>query len=398
MDESTQRKYYKKIFRFLILCFSLLFIFSLVLFVNLNSLNRKMGHNVGKLVFEIEKELKHEVCDDEWRYLPKVLRGKAFADEEGMILSVKKLDINGVNAPYNPSIIEKNGGGYWLFFRYNDFIYSKDTEKRKLSYIGVQELDSLLNARGSVRIIDTGSLYSEDARAFRADGKLFLSYNDIMATPAFGRSIRVAELDEESFKLKYSSDLDLHINHLEKNWVPFVQKDENKKEEIFFIYQAIPHKIMHLKDPTYNSLNHLCFSGNPTFRTDLWPKELGIIRGGTPARLIDGEYLTFFHSCFLDPLTKVTWYVMGAYTFEAKPPYRITAISQVPILFKEMYGTPHAKKMNKMMRCVFPAGFATAQENDKEVIYLSIGENDSAIKLITIDKDKLYKSLRKINY
>ena len=127
---------------------------------------------------------------------------------------------------------------------------------------------------------------------------------------------------------------------------------------------------------------------------NLWDSQWGAIRGGTPARLIDNQYLAFFHSSFRE--RGKVWYVMGAYTFEAFPPYKVTAISAQPILFDGIYNTKAENTAKKGLRCIFPAGFVEGYDKE-DVFYLSCGENDCATKIITISKRNLLSSLKKVN-
>lgn len=63
-----------------------------------------------------------------------------------------------------------------------------------------------------------------------------------------------------------------------------------------------------------------------------WP--WGVIRGGAPPVLMaDGQWLAVFHSSLAtEEAPHFVRYYGGAYTFEAKPPFRITAISSRPII------------------------------------------------------------------
>ena len=67
----------------------------------------------------------------------------------------------------------------------------------------------------------------------------------------------------------------------------------------------------------------------------------GELRGGTPAVLINNSfYFSFFHSSNEpkesgDDVLKT--YVMGAYVFCKKPPFKILKISALPIVHNSMY-------------------------------------------------------------
>jgi predicted GH43/DUF377 family glycosyl hydrolase len=86
----------------------------------------------------------------------------------------------------------------------------------------------------------------------------------------------------------------------------------------------------------------------------------------------------------------ISWYVMAAYTFEENPPFRITAISPHPILFKGIYDSPILNTAWHYQRAVFPAGFVMCQGQ----IHVALGENDSAVKIVSLDQDALLNSLR----
>jgi hypothetical protein len=45
---------------------------------------------------------------------------------------------------------------------------------------------------------------------------------------------------------------------------------------------------------------------------------------------------------------------------------------------------------------VFPGGFVERELDGKKVIHLVCGENDCAVKVITFDKERLLKGLKKI--
>ena len=120
-----------------------------------------------------------------------------------------------------------------------------------------------------------------------------------------------------------------------------------------------------------------------------------LFRSGTVVQKIGDEYLGFFHSAFEDS-NNFVWYVVGAYTFEAKPPFRITSISNYPIFFDGIYNSTPVHTANPLVRCLFPCSFVIENSSGRELIQLSCGENDSHVKIVTIDKKALLKSLKKI--
>jgi predicted GH43/DUF377 family glycosyl hydrolase len=317
-----------------------------------------------------------------------------FGEDTGVVTGVTKIELNEVKAPYNASLIEDKDG-YLLFFRYDvkEKVKFGNQNFPFKSFIGVAGLDKKFKQIRPISTIDTRSQFSEDPRIIKLGDDFFLSYNDLANNSIYSRTIRMARLTDE-FKVKYILDLDQHIQPIEKNWVPFVYPSENEGSQIFFGYSINPHKIMKMKDPTKNTLEHELFTNEVCFQNLPWFHAWGVLRGGTPARLVDGKYLAFFHSSFKEDGN--IWYVMAAYTFEAKPPFRVDAISEYPILFKGIYDSPPQNTAHSKLRCIFPAGFALDTVDGKEVIHVSCGENDCAVKIVTLDKEQLLKSLKPI--
>jgi predicted GH43/DUF377 family glycosyl hydrolase len=324
-------------------------------------------------------------------------KGIPFGEASGLVKSVKKIELKEIATPYNASLIEADNG-YLLFFRYDikDRITFDATEFSLRSYIGVANLDGEFNQTMPVTTVNTQSDFSEDPRVVRAGNDLFLSYNDLADNSIYSRTIRLACLDPRNFSVKYSLDLDQHIQPIEKNWIPFAFSEDGKSEQVLFNYSINPHKVLKMNDLKKNEMQHLIFANDVSFQKLAWGNLWGTIRGGTPAKLVDGQYLAFFHSSFNEEDKK--WYVMGAYTFDAKPPFRINAISQHPILFKGIYDTLPQNTSHHKLRAIFPAGFALDKVDGREVIHVSCGENDCAVKIITLDKELLLKSLKPIPY
>ena len=84
---------------------------------------------------------------------------------------------------------------------------------------------------------------------------------------------------------------------------------------------------------------------------------------------------------------------MGAYTFNAAPPFNLTGISKYPILFKGIYETPFINTASIDKRVIFPSGFVVENQDDRELIHLACGENDCSVKIVTLDKEQLLKSM-----
>ncbi|MBI2743547.1 MAG: hypothetical protein HYX48_06490 [Chlamydiales bacterium] len=163
----------------------------------------------------------------------------------------------------------------------------------------------------------------------------------------------------------------------QKNWTPF---EWNKT--LLFSYMINPHEIIY---PNLKSGE--CYRIYETEAPITW--EFGTLRGSTPAMLVDGEYLAFFHSGILAH-SDVSWgeecwhYFMGAYTFSASPPFGLTQITTLPIVGKDFY-----TKSNHLKRVIFPGGFVTSGSH----IHVAYGKDDCEMWIATLDKEALKKAL-----
>ncbi len=312
--------------------------------------------------------------------LPYALTQLPTAEEMGIVLSVKRVDLPA--QPYNASLTQKDGTNF-LLFRY-DIPFDSDPKMPYRPHIGCIELDPNFNPRETTfRSIDTQNEFSEDPRIFQNGNHYFLVFNEPVPNTKRLRGMRMGEIDLEQKSLETIRSLNINSHRVEKNWSPFVYEGKSH-----FIYSITPHRVL-----KYPSLQPANLGAESILSETDWSRERwGSPRGGTPAQLIDGEYLSFFHSAFEDH-RGIVWYTMSAYTFEAAPPFRITRISPHPITFRGIYDSTHRDIANSRIRCIYPAGFIT----DGDKIHLSCGENDSAVKIITIDKNALLKSLKSVD-
>jgi hypothetical protein len=344
----------------------------------------------------IAADLFYALPEEERLRLPEALRYVPFADEQGIVIDVKNVSIPGVTAPYNPSLIEYNGH-YQLFFR-RDIPCPENANEQVSFYtqIGCAELDEHFVPTGSdIFWVDTHSRFSEDPRVIKAGDQAFMVYNDLFnaAVPKH-RGIRIANIDLRQKKINYITALDPGRRHIEKNWMPFLKNGK----DLHLIYSISPHEILYLPDPTRDILKPAVDPSKQLFMLakSAWPLRWGVLRGGTPPCLVDGEYLSFFHSQIRDKKGRA-WYVMGAYTFSPEPPYAIQRISRYPILFKGIYNSPHLHTANRNTLALYPAGLVVKERDGQTVLEVSCGENDSNIKIVTISKEALIRSLKKVS-
>lgn len=325
--------------------------------------------------------------------VPLELQNVPLAESSGVVVDIKTINIRNVTAPYNASLIE-HVDGYLLFFRYD--IIHQNCPQRFYTYIGCAELNANFEqTEKEFTRIDTHSDFSEDPRILKVEDQYYLIYNDLIQDKYPRRGMHVANLNVEENKVNFVTVLDPQLQSIEKNWVPFTYRDENNTSHFFFEYCINPHRIVHLENPQENNLRFLTFPNVSSFQRLYWPHVWGEPRGGSTARKVGDRYLAFFHSSFRDG-DGLPWYFMAAYTFEDKPPFRVTGISHYPILFQGIFSSPSMNTANPKLRCLYPCGFAIENRNGRELIHVSCGENDSATKIVTLDKEQLFKSIKKI--
>lgn len=320
----------------------------------------------------------HLAADD---FLEKLAR------ENKIVLSTKQILLENYPDAFNPSIIQFRDG-FMLTFRYSpDRLFCP-----WLSYIGIVLLNNDFEPISTPELLSTRYIQSktnsqsEDARIFTYRGRVFVTYNDNIeschADSNEKREIFIAELlyDIDHFYLSKPLKL-LHEAYSfrlqEKNWMPF-----EWDQKLLFVYTIHPHAVLFT-----NFYNGACYTYHETSSMIDWA--FGPLRGGTPPVLVDGEYLSFFHSpkmvlsnssCNL-PL----WhYFMGAYTFSAEPPFPLKKISPLPIVADGFYTQSNAEK-----RVIFPGGCVILDSK----IYVAYGKDDCEIWIATLDKKALMDSL-----
>ena len=238
------------------------------------------------------------------------------------IFAVKQIKIPDYPNAYNPSLIPYRGG-YLLSFRYISRCpekFKNNFHKTDLSFVGVVRLDKNFKvSENTVQLLNIVSysskfsLTAEDARLLNIGDRIFIIFNDLPPLQMPGKfAMYFGELVEERgmFVLKEpAKPLNyLHAIQVEKNWSPFSVGDQ-----LYLIYSDEPRVILEVDLNT-----GYC---QEVARTTLnWNWNLGEIRGGTPAYLVNDTFLTFFHSSFSAKTRKGRAYVVGAYTFDKDPP------------------------------------------------------------------------------
>ncbi|HNA62151.1 MAG TPA: hypothetical protein PKW79_03650, partial [Rhabdochlamydiaceae bacterium] len=288
-----------------------------------------------------------------------------------IVRSTKQIVLDDYPGAFNPSIVQYEDG--FLF----TFRYCPDVQKNAhISYIGVVRLNRALEPISPPQLLSTRFLnnktpsQSEDARIFIYRGRYFLIYNDNMedegAYRYHRRDMFMAELTyRDSF---FRLSMPIKLIHEEKYWTQLWQKNWVPFDwhgNLLIIYTVSPHEIVFP-----NLLSGICYPAYNTWRIIDW--QWGPLRCSAPPQLVDGVYLTFFHSgCVTTSPASHGWnlwhYFMGAYTFSSEPPFQILTFSKEPITADEFY-----TQSGKEKRVVFPGGFVV----DGNYIYLAYGKDD----------------------
>lgn len=315
------------------------------------------------------------------------------AEPNKLVKSTKRIYIEGFYGAHNPSIVKFNDG-YLMSFRWSP----NRLNESWISYICLVLLNSSFEPISTVDILNTRCnndltpSQSEDGRIFYYNDKLYVVYNDNMELifPSYWerRDMYIAEIvwdENNKFTLLEPMLLRHETKYREKpwqkNWNPFVWNDQ-----LCLSYNLHPHEVI-----LANLDNGIC---KPFFEAKV--KDLdwkyGALRGATPAEMVDGEYLAFFHSGIYERTAcseyQEMWhYYIGAYTYSSLPPFALTKMSKEPIEATEFYTSSSYSK-----RVVYPGGFIIDGPN----LYLAYGKDDYEIWIATLDLAELKNSLMEI--
>lgn len=306
--------------------------------------------------------------------------------EQDFIVETKEIIIPGYAKAFNPAIVRYNDSTL-LSFRL------RDEQGISTFQIGLIWLDDQFNPVGTAQVLDIphkSSAMFQDPRFVVVGDKFYMFFSNLIEKKPGDRDIRrmyYTELLYDGTTFTALEPICLRnfegesSQRWEKNWAPF-----DYMGNLLFTYSLLPHRIM-----SYNDEMESCDTLWSTTSSAQW--DWGVLRGGTPPLLEDGQYLAFFHSCKNIPTVQsrgknITHYVFGAYTFSPEPPFELTAISPYPIIDKNFYsGPPH--NTWKPLRVVFPCGHIS----DGEYLYLAYGRQDHECWIAKIDKQKLLDSL-----
>lgn len=319
---------------------------------------------------------------------------------QDFILEIRQIHIPDHPHAFNPSIIRWKGN---LLMSFREIIENEDVVLQQIdcsaeSRIGLVFLDDDFNPSSEVQILDLNGQGSygraDDARLVTVGEKLYLVYSDNLDVDVTNGGYRVyvalLEFDGKDFAIGFQERMS-HFegersSRREKNWVPF-----DYVGNLLLAYSLSPHRIL---SPLLGL--ETCVTIAKTSSDISW--SWGELRGGTPGILVDGEYLSIFHSSLYMKTIysngkSVLHYFIGAYTFAGSPPFAITKMSPEPMIAKGFYSGEIYTPYWKPVHVVFPCGLMA----EGSFIWMAYGRQDHEIWIAKIDKQGLLGSLVPIN-
>jgi predicted GH43/DUF377 family glycosyl hydrolase len=313
------------------------------------------------------------------------------------VVGVRTIDL-GLNNAYNASMVA-DGSGYRLFFRQDTWLPFKTVR----SSILTAYIDENFKLSKKVKNLTPHLKSPEDPRVFTSAEGIYCIFNDLIDDGACNRPddvsnsrqrMYLAKFDEKKEVFENIQDLNFSNQKVEKNWSPF---SEGIQSSIIKLVYSITPQIIYEIDLKKRILQAF-FTPKDSYLNfqNSWVPYFGKPCGGATVVDLENEYLNIFHSSVRERQTGVSWYLMGAYTFEKEPPYRLKAYTKNPIYFEDIYSSKTTNPHGNNKKIIYPAGVVRKFENGRHVLHVSCGENDSAIKIVTIDEDKFLSSMVKV--
>lgn len=307
------------------------------------------------------------------------------------VIQTKQIKVPGYPDAFNASLLAWGDKGWLLCFRHKERV---DGVWR--ASMGLVTLSEHFEVNGPISLLDTGSHLSADPRLIEVNGSIYIVYSDIsiaaLLAPVLGAKnileVVVGKIEERDgvfsiHSISHLTDYPGRIaNRVEKNWVPFEYAGQ-----LFLSYNIEPHIIF--RRPFENETCELYTKSTTPLK---W--KWGVVRGGTPAILINGKYLSVFHSskamCSLHSEGKPSrHYFLGAYLFDGEPPFAIEKISPKPIIGRHFYIGKKYPSYWAPIQAVFPCGIV--QRGD--FLWISYGRQDHEVWVAQIDTSILLQSL-----
>lgn len=307
------------------------------------------------------------------------------------IIDLKQVVIPGHEHAFNPSLVRWKDH-YLLCFREVSGTIIHSPQSAASSTISLVWLDDDFNPISTAYKLDFNNLRdcTDDARILVVGDELQIIYSDnieeVITDSGFRMWTAKIEVNEDSFRVYDQEKLTYFDGEQEfrreKNWTPF-----DYQSFLCLSYSLSPHKVFLPVKGT-----ECCYTLSEHNQSLEW--KWGEIRGGTPAILVNGHYLTFFHSCMdmqsLHSQGKSSLhYFMGAALFASSPPFEILKISKKPLVAKGFYSGENYIPYWKPVNAIFPCGIW----EEKKTLIVSYGRQDHELWIARFDTKSLIESL-----
>ena len=319
-----------------------------------------------------------------------------------LVVADRRIDIPNLPAntvAYNPSIARHKGNIY-LIFRLD----RRDLGWATQMQLGIVQLDAKFKVIRGPTLLDTRDVpwanhTSEDPRFIEHLGELYVIFNATHdGSMNSRRAIRIGHIrvpedgdPDDDFELLGLSELIPNEPGFrpwqEKNWSPFTYEDE-----IHLVYRTNPAKVYRINAGDLNTMPTEIWVDRVSDDTKTVPWHYGEMRGGSNAALDEdlGKYISFFHARDANNYGGgyKMHYFIGFYAFDPEPPFSISHLLPFPIIVPTM-----TNPRQPYLEVAYPGGFIS----DPEVLHVCYGKNDQSIRVLTVDKNRLYDSLVDIN-
>ena len=282
---------------------------------------------------------------------------------------------------FNPSVVKLANGRVFMFTRRNSNRGGQEgTKFSEFNDIVAFELDpATMEPKGSKRIVQLREQFTgehfEDPRALAVGNQIWLSVSSFLWRKSYTHQVffildqnLTCQLRVDPVYGKNFMQAQVNEGH-EKNWLFFPH--EGKPH---FIYSSEPHTVLECDSRLEVKVKHETWEKNM-----LWKH--GHVRGGTPPIRVGDNYWSFFHSSMPWTLEKRRYH-MGAYSFEAKPPFRITSMTTLPMLS----GSHKDPWYPTLPLVVFPGGALHDEASGNWTIVLGVNDLDCA-KIVIPHRD-----------
>jgi predicted GH43/DUF377 family glycosyl hydrolase len=180
-------------------------------------------------------------------------------------------------------------------------------------------------------------------------------------------------------------DKHLFRNSRQKNWIPFVYKNET-----LLIQSINPFRVLRM-------INY----GTHQISVDIVSESQGNYvpylksepRGGTNVLNLGDYYLSFYHTKSILLTNPLYTYTFGAFTFSTEPPFRLLQMSITPIMPEQFYSGAWISRF--IDYALYPV--SCFMLDDADTIVLSIGVHDWFGVMGTISLSALLETLAPVN-